>query len=111
MGIWMSGRMSVGLVEMEPTPAMRIRKEMITKVYGLRSANLTSHMNVAPYITLRSALPQNDSCRSDHQDGDHERQDGGIDVRMNQTQPSTRAAYEQRAAPASKPPPPCTVSL
>src|SRR6266436_6330622 len=79
IGIWMSGRMSVGLVRMETTPAMRIRKEMITKVYGLRSANLTSHMNVAPYITLRSALPQNDSCRSDHQDGNHERQDGGID--------------------------------
>ncbi len=52
-------------------------------------------------------LPQKNRCRSDRHDRHHERQDRGIEVRVNQEQASKSGADEQGDEYACKSPPFC----
>jgi hypothetical protein len=43
-GMSMLGKMSVGVLRMDNGPKMRMSRDITTKVYGLRRANRTIHI-------------------------------------------------------------------
>jgi hypothetical protein len=48
-GISMFGKMSVGVRRIETTPRIKSRMDATTKVYGLRSASRTIHIENGPH--------------------------------------------------------------
>src|SRR5258708_32140928 len=57
MGMFMCGRMSVGVVKMEATPKIAISSATITNVYGLSRAKRTIHISaLSPFAVLERAI-------------------------------------------------------